>query len=140
MAKYYRKAHPLGVKWRQGQSKCWKALCEIRDEVEKNLVWIPREGIISFWHDNWTKQGPLINKVEGAIRPKEILLRDILENDSWRIDKIEMDVPDPIRNILALSLTLGVQDKAVRTANSSGIFSIGFGMEPTETKERAVKK
>lgn len=44
IAKYCKRRHPLALRWHAGQSQSWKAMCDIKLEIEQSMVWIPGQG------------------------------------------------------------------------------------------------
>lgn len=88
IAKYCKRTHPVVSQWRSGQSHSWKALCAFGKKVELNIEWLPREGNISFWCDNWSKQGPLYKLLPSGMKPKDVQLKDVSEGGNWKYDPI----------------------------------------------------
>ncbi|KAG5627390.1 hypothetical protein H5410_012608 [Solanum commersonii] len=37
-----------------GQPQCWKVLCNIKQEVDNNIILIIGRRDLDFWYDNWT--------------------------------------------------------------------------------------
>ncbi|XP_049391560.1 uncharacterized protein LOC125855975 [Solanum stenotomum] len=52
--KYFNNMHPIKAQWSRGQPQSWKVLCNIKEEVDKNIKWIIGKGEVDFWYDNWT--------------------------------------------------------------------------------------
>nr|XP_009788469.1 PREDICTED: uncharacterized protein LOC104236277 [Nicotiana sylvestris] len=125
LAKYCKRAHVVISQERPGQSNSWKALCGIKKKVEQSIVRLPMEGKISFWYDNWTKEGPLYKLMPEGLKPKNVLLKDISEVGNWLYDRVEEEIPSAVKNVVEqhLVLTPGVPDKAIWTANLTGNFS-----------------
>ncbi|XP_019263389.1 PREDICTED: uncharacterized protein LOC109241123 [Nicotiana attenuata] len=110
-----------------GLTNSWKALCEIKQKVEKNIIWLPREEKLSFWYNDWTKKDPLYKHLPSDVKPRDVLLRDVLEENSWQYEKIEDEIPYSVKNIVDqqhLILLLGVPEKVIWTTNSTGVFSV----------------
>lgn len=47
--KYCINKHPVAKVWRSGRSHTWKHLLEVRDQNEKNIIWIINKGNSNFW-------------------------------------------------------------------------------------------
>ncbi|XP_070055486.1 uncharacterized protein [Nicotiana tomentosiformis] len=79
-------------KWSYGQPHTWKRLMDIKDHVEKYILWKIGKGLISFWWDNWTSAGALDKTTQLLNASKNTKLQDFIENGVWNIDKswIEM--------------------------------------------------
>lgn len=118
--------------WRSGKSITWKSLSEIKKKVEQNFIWVPKEGNISIWFDNWTKHGPLYKLLPDGINPKDILLKDILEGGTWKYDASEREIPIPVKNIVEqyhIMLSPGVPDTVIWAESSTGKFSVTSAWE-----------
>lgn len=66
-----KKQHPM-LAMSKGDSHVWKKMVEIiGEEVEHNIWWQIKSSEVSFWFDNWTKQGALFyTDNQGAERKK----------------------------------------------------------------------
>ncbi|WMV48900.1 hypothetical protein MTR67_042285 [Solanum verrucosum] len=43
----------------RGGSQVWKKMLQARDLIDHQILWSPRSGTASVWHDNWTGLGDL---------------------------------------------------------------------------------
>ena len=69
----------------------WKRLCKLRSLARPFLICEVGSGITaSFWHDNWTGLGPLLD-LTGPLGPqviglpKKAVVRDAISGDGWRV-------------------------------------------------------
>ncbi|KAI3473497.1 hypothetical protein Pfo_031457, partial [Paulownia fortunei] len=60
LQKYCRGFFPGKVKLSVHDSPIWKRLCGVRNEAQDNMFWTLGDGEVSFWHDHWMGEGPLI--------------------------------------------------------------------------------
>nr|XP_009778851.1 PREDICTED: uncharacterized protein LOC104228141 [Nicotiana sylvestris] len=101
LAKYCKRNHPLVTKWITGQSQQWKALCDIKYELEQNIIWLPGKGDVSFWYDNWTGPGPLYIHLPANAKPKDVKIKEVLTQGSWQLDSMGIEVPESVRDEVA---------------------------------------
>lgn len=95
--------------------------------MEKNIIWLPREEKLSFWYDEWIKQGPRYKHMPSDVKPMDVLLKDVSEENSWQYEKIEDEIPHSVKNIVDhqhLILSLKVPEKVIWTTNSTRVFSV----------------
>lgn len=81
-AKFFHNKHPSVAQWNSGQPQNWKYLCNIKEDVESNILWNIGDGDVSFWYDNWTGMGPLHQLVPDRTSCNEIKVKDIINNGS----------------------------------------------------------
>ncbi|KAL0387618.1 UNVERIFIED_CONTAM: hypothetical protein Sradi_2643600 [Sesamum radiatum] len=58
--RYCRNLDPTIVPYNRNHSSVWHRLCRIRDVAEPVFFWTLGEGSVSFWHDNWFGEKPLV--------------------------------------------------------------------------------
>ncbi|XP_019248602.1 PREDICTED: uncharacterized protein LOC109227864 [Nicotiana attenuata] len=98
----------------------------------------PTTGNVSFWYDNWTGQGALVSQLEEEAKPKDIPLSRVLRHGEWKLDALDVDVPDIVRSILqqqSIDLTPGAVDRAIWSANDSGKFTVASAWELLRQKQ-----
>ncbi|XP_059294764.1 uncharacterized protein LOC132047797 [Lycium ferocissimum] len=138
-AKYFQDTHPVAVKWRKGQSLCWKELCKIREEVEENIIWILGEGQLSFWYDNWSRQRALFKMMEEEVHIVDIRLREVIEGGIWQVLG-DVELPAEVESILhqqQLVVSHWVQDKVIWIATSTDSFSVALAWQQLTQKREA---
>lgn len=71
---------------------------DIKNYVEKYILWKIGKGLISFWWDNWTSAGALDKTTQLLNASKNTKLQDFIENGVWNIDKVREILPFNIVN------------------------------------------
>ncbi|XP_060184706.1 uncharacterized protein LOC132614307 [Lycium barbarum] len=107
--------HPVERKIQSGQSSAWRDLMRTKNPIEPHIIWKINEGKISFWWDNWTKLGALVNMLNDQNCPGKLLVQDFLVNNVWNREFIYSIVPAHIANII-LNIPIGrnnMKDKPI---------------------------
>lgn len=84
--KYCKKLHPEIAQSKYG-SPVWKKMIMVRDLVEHHIWWQVRNGNSSFWYDNWTTLGALINITTDGVH-EEIEVKEFADENGWNRDKL----------------------------------------------------
>lgn len=90
------------------------------------------EPALSFWYDNWTKQGALDIYLQDGVKPKNVLLKDILIEGNWIYDKTEVEAPDSVITIVAYQHLGSISRFAGQidmSASAAGNFSMASAWE-----------
>ncbi|XP_059288169.1 uncharacterized protein LOC132041474 [Lycium ferocissimum] len=80
--KYCKRKIPTLVQWKGG-SQLWKNMLEVRDAIEQDIWWEPRDGSGNFWYDNWTKLGLLADLMPSNFPIDDSVqeVKDVMIND-----------------------------------------------------------
>ncbi|OIT37319.1 putative ribonuclease h protein [Nicotiana attenuata] len=81
--KYADNIHPLTVNWAKGNSYSWKAMCDVKERVDSNILWYIGRENISFWFDTWSNIGTLYKKVDGGLIHQNLMLNEVLIDGHW---------------------------------------------------------
>ncbi|KAH0745955.1 hypothetical protein KY285_007612 [Solanum tuberosum] len=126
-AKYFNNMHPIKAQWSRGQPQSWKVLCNIKEEVDKNIIWIIGRGEVDFWYDNWTNISPLYLLFPDNVQQQQISIKDVYIDGMWDWDKLhnqpDADTKDKIRE-LNIVLHSNRRDKDIWIPNTNGNFTI----------------
>ncbi|OIT30843.1 putative ribonuclease h protein, partial [Nicotiana attenuata] len=127
IAKYCESNHPITIMWNKGNSQNWEAICDIKEEMELNIVWNIRKGDVSFWFDNWCPLGPLYTTTTHEVPLANIKLNEILQNNTWNWNSLTIQPNEGTKSHL---LSLGIElenncyDKVNWRLSKSGKFTI----------------
>ncbi|KAF6151242.1 hypothetical protein GIB67_002941 [Kingdonia uniflora] len=67
--------------------------------VEANTSWALGEGILDFWHDNWTGEGTMEEILDLDVE-RNIQVKDVLVNGNWEWQKLVTNIPKEWKQIL----------------------------------------
>lgn len=124
--KYCKKQHSLLAE-SKGASHVWKKMVEVKEEVEHNIWWQIGSGEVSFWFDNWTKQGALYLTENQRGREEEIEVKRFITNERWDGEMLSQvlseEMVDHITENISPSL-LEREDKPWWMGNTCGRFTV----------------
>lgn len=115
-------------------------MLEVRDEIESNIWWEPRNGNANFWFDNWTRLDPLIHLMpsnQRDLRFEEVnhFMKEVLWNKnllrhnlpSYLVEHIMTELPKKGKNIAC--------DKPWFLGISNGNFTVKSSWEICRQRE-----
>lgn len=118
--------HPnSSVTWRS----IMKAVSTFRSGFNIRLA----SGMSSIWYSNWMGTGPLCRTLDYVhISDTQLVLRDVWENGSWRLDRLATPIPHDIRSsILNITVTNTISgqfpDCWVWSGSKEGIYKASSG-------------
>jgi len=95
--KYYKRNHPNQVTWKVkgGGSQVWKKMLQARKLVEHQILWQPRRGSSSLWHDNWTGLGDLYTITGDNFEwyDRYATIEDLTNDGEWDEDVVKEILP-----------------------------------------------
>ncbi|XP_060190667.1 uncharacterized protein LOC132619937 [Lycium barbarum] len=83
MSKYCSTRNPVIRKVIGVQSLTWRSMCKVRDQIEDNFTWQIGQGHLSFWYDNWSRNGALYKLLPEEVIPNNSLLNEVDINGNW---------------------------------------------------------
>ncbi|KAH0650294.1 hypothetical protein KY284_030206 [Solanum tuberosum] len=96
--------------------------------MEHDIWWQIKGGGMSFWFDNWTKQGALYYIEEQGRGDEEIEVKNFIRNGEWDRQKlrelISAEMTEYIVESIAPNFEEGAVDKPWWMGNSSGEFTV----------------
>lgn len=125
--KYADNIHPLTVNWAKGNSYNWKAMCDITERMDSNILWYVGRGNISFWFDTWSNIGPLYKKIDGGLTHQNLMLNEVLIDGQWDWCCLQVQLPEPIkRQVIHLQIILILENVDIPNCicPNTGSFSI----------------
>ncbi|KAH0720341.1 hypothetical protein KY284_005371 [Solanum tuberosum] len=123
-AKYCTRTHPVGNKWRSGQSHMWKMMMEVKKYYYHHILWKIAKGNCSVWWDNWTRKGPLCNLLNHQQSSKNIKISDYIETEIWNMPKLMDTIPSHIaKHIQGIKIHEAHKDVQVWTLEDTGKFT-----------------
>ncbi|KAH0730385.1 hypothetical protein KY290_001417 [Solanum tuberosum] len=127
-----------------GGSHVWRKMIKIREEVEYNIWWQIKSGVVSFWFDNWTKQGVLYYVEEDKIGEEETEVRSFIIGDQWDKEKfllyVSEEMTEHIINNISPVISKGEQETPWWTNNANGRFSVKSAWELMRKKKAKEEK
>ncbi|XP_060200410.1 uncharacterized protein LOC132628664 [Lycium barbarum] len=104
-----------------------KYCTRIRSQMENNITWQIGQGQVSFWFNNWTREGALYKLLPDDVIPNNIKLNEVHDNGTWHWNRAGYRVPWAVRlaiqNVTS-NFTHGKEDKSIWIPNLEGKFSI----------------
>lgn len=110
-AKYCGNEHPAIIQWKPGQSHSWKAMCELKNNLEGNMWRKIRKGDTRFWYDNWTSQGPLYSNMGDNIILQNIRIKDVFKDGQWDWSCLNPHPPEHIKDMIS-AVTMNILSEA----------------------------
>jgi len=123
--KYCKIAHPVKKVATSVDSHTWKSLMQIKEQVERHIIWKVQEGNSSFWWDNWTGIGALAKLCQGPGKSPKLLINSFFVNKSWNTVKLSSVVPNYIVKIIS-SIVIGnntEKDYPIWNDTENGVFT-----------------
>ncbi|KAH0665329.1 hypothetical protein KY285_026535 [Solanum tuberosum] len=102
-------------------------MVELREEVEHNIWWQLKSGEMSFWFDNWTKQGALYFLEDHTVGEEEIEVKKFITNEGWNIQKLGQVLSEELVEYITKFINphlLEEEDKPWWMGNTSGEFTV----------------
>jgi len=101
--------------------------------------WQIRGGEVSFWFDNWTKQGDLYFTEDGDVRVDEIKVKNFVENREWNRQKLRELISEEMTKYIVHNIRPTVEGQATNRpwwmGNSNGIFLVKSAYECVRRKK-----
>nr|XP_027127775.1 uncharacterized protein LOC113743906 [Coffea arabica] len=80
--KYLHNLHACEAEFQPLQSITWKRLVTYQSLANSHIQWVLQNGLINFWHENWTGTGPLCQQIEIF---EDHTVADFVLNGHWNI-------------------------------------------------------
>lgn len=92
--KYLKKHHAVLVQAKTG-TYIWKKMIKCRDEIEKDIWWLVKQGNSYFWLDNWTGLGALCHIIptDFAYDKTIVLVKETTEEGQWHEQTLRRILP-----------------------------------------------
>ncbi|XP_060202495.1 uncharacterized protein LOC132630930 [Lycium barbarum] len=100
---------------------------KIKTQLEENIFWQVGQGQISFWFDNWTREGALYRLLPDDVKPNNSMLNEVYVNGRWQWNKAGLRVPWEVKlaiQHITINFTPSKKDYAIRAPNTKGTFTI----------------
>ncbi|KAL0926716.1 hypothetical protein M5K25_002960 [Dendrobium thyrsiflorum] len=109
--KYCPDSHPSMGFYKQGNSRIWKRLCDIKWQMEPHISWELGVGNVFFWQDKWLNNHS-VDQLINSTSNSNMKVSQVVTNNSWDYNKLREMLPDGIvQDILTIPCNRQNEDK-----------------------------
>ncbi|XP_027077095.1 uncharacterized protein [Coffea arabica] len=132
--KYLHKLHACEAEFQPLQSVTWKRLVTYQSLANSHIQWVLQNGLINFWHENWTGTGPLCQQIDIF---GDHTVADFVSNGQWNIPMLRQWLPEnivsTILQIIPPDVVSNQPDRMVWDLEISGSFSFSSAYKVVRT-------